>query len=163
MSYSKDFEHEGERLRVTVKSKGEDLYQVMVGDRALELRAIVLPDGRLRIEHDGRRFDAAASRAGSNDLHLRLGNQTYLLNGHTGTGAQAIGGDGTIVAPMTGTLLKVSAAVGEDVTADQTVVVLTAMKMEHKLVAGIDGKVIEVLEAEGATVDQGTVILRIES
>ena len=35
--------------------------------------------------------------------------------------------------------------------------------MEHKLLAGIDGKVVEVFEEEGAAVDQGAIILKIEA
>jgi biotin carboxyl carrier protein len=34
--------------------------------------------------------------------------------------------------------------------------------MEHKLLAGIDGVVAEVACVEGATVDQGALILRVE-
>jgi len=165
MSYSKDFDHQGERLRVTVKSSGDDQYQVMVGDRTLDIRATALPDGRLHIEHDGQHLEAAASRAGSNDLHVRLGAQTYLLAAHAGTdrGPSTSVADGVILAPMTGTVLKVAIAVGDEVTADQTVAVLSAMKMEHKLLAGINGTVVEILEQEGVTVDQGAVILRIEA
>jgi len=165
MSYSKDFEHEGERLRVTAKSKGEDLYQVMVGDRVLELRATVLPDGRLAIEHDGQHFEAAASRTANNNLHVRLGNQTYVLTAHVAasSGVRTASGDGMILAPMTGTILKIGVTKGDAVSAGQTVAVLTAMKMEHKLLAGIDGTVVEVFEEEGVAVDQGTVILKIEA
>ena len=165
MSYSRDFEHEGERLRVTAKSKGEDQYQVTVGDRVLELRATVLPDGRLGIEHEGQHFEAAASRTANNNLHVRLGSQTYLLTAHvaTSSGMRADSGDGMILAPMTGTILKIDVTEGDEVSAGQTVAVLTAMKMEHKLLAGIDGTVMEILEQEGVTIDQGAVILRIEA
>ncbi len=163
MSYSKDFNHEGERLRVTAKSKGADQYQVNVGDRTLDLRAVALPDGRVRIEHEDQHFYAAAGRIGSKDLHIRVNNQTYSLQAHTGSGSSnAVEGDGTVLAPMTGTILKIHIGVGDTVTAGQTVAVLTAMKMEHKLLAGIDGTVTEVLESEGATVDQGAIILKIE-
>ncbi len=164
MSYSKDFDHDGEKLRVSTKAKGDDVYQVMVGDRSLELRATQLPDGRLRIEHDGKRYDTAVGRAGKQDLQVRLGDRSYLLTAHAGASGAggAVGGDGVIVAPMTGTVLQINVETGDTVTADQTVAVLTAMKMEHKLRAGIDGTVTEVLAAAGAAVDQGTVVLRIE-
>ena len=164
MSYSKDFDHEGERLRVTAKSKGDDQYQVVVGERTLDLRAVTLPDGRLRIEHEGQNiYAAAAGRSGSNGLHVRVNNQTYDLQLHTGGElSNSLPGDGTVLAPMTGTVLKIQIDVGDTVTAGQTVAILTAMKMEHKLLAGIDGTVTEVLESEGATVDQGAIILKIE-
>ena len=53
-------------------------------------------------------------------------------------------------------------AVGDAVTADQTVAVVSAMKMEHKLVAGLDGTVAEVAGEVGANVDQGALLVRVE-
>ena len=63
---------------------------------------------------------------------------------------------------MTGTVMKVQCKVGDVVEADQTLAVLTAMKMEHKLSAGIAGVVRKVAAAEGANVEQGSVLVEVE-
>ena len=63
---------------------------------------------------------------------------------------------------MTGTVLKIHVREGDAVAAHDTVAVVTAMKMEHKLLAGVDGTVVEICVAEAATVDQDQLILRIE-
>jgi 3-methylcrotonyl-CoA carboxylase alpha subunit len=68
-----------------------------------------------------------------------------------------------IDAPMTGTVLDVPVNVGDAVTADATVVVLNAMKMEHKLRAGVAGVVKEVSCKAGEIVDQGRVLVRVEA
>jgi biotin carboxyl carrier protein len=164
MSYSKDFDHDGERLRVSAKALGGDRYEVRVGDRLHQVTAIALPDGRCRFELDGTRHEAAAARAGKNDVHVRVDGRTYRLFTHTGRRGAGHGlvADGVIEAPMTGTVLKILVAVGDEVTAARTVAVVSAMKMEHKLLAGIDGVVAEVACVEGATVDQGALILRVE-
>jgi biotin carboxyl carrier protein len=63
--------------------------------------------------------------------------------------------DGTVRAPMTGTVLEIMCKPGDMVEADQTLVVVSAMKMEHKLSAGVAGTVQSVATENGATVDQG--------
>jgi biotin carboxyl carrier protein len=56
----------------------------------------------------------------------------------------------------------VSCKAGDVVAADQTLVVVTAMKMEHKLSAGIAGVVKRVDTAVGATVEQGASLVEVE-
>ena len=56
---------------------------------------------------------------------------------------------------------KVEVRAGDAVAADQTLAVLSAMKMEHKLVAGIAGIVEKVETTVGATVEQGTLLVEV--
>ena len=56
---------------------------------------------------------------------------------------------------------EVAGAEAIELTDEQTIAVLSAMKIEHKLTAGIDGVVAELAAAAGATVEQGTVLARI--
>jgi len=63
---------------------------------------------------------------------------------------------------MTGTVLKVLVRPGDTVRADQSVVLLTAMKMEHSLEAGASGVVAEVEVEEGQNVEQGMILVRID-
>jgi biotin carboxyl carrier protein len=63
---------------------------------------------------------------------------------------------------MSGTVLDVHCKSGDTVAADQTLVVLSAMKMEHKLSAGVAGVVRKVAASSGATVDQGELLIEVE-
>jgi acetyl-CoA/propionyl-CoA carboxylase biotin carboxyl carrier protein len=72
------------------------------------------------------------------------------------------GADGTVRAPMTGTVLDVLCRVGDVVAPDQTLVVVSAMKMEHKLTAGVAGTVRTLAAARGATVEQGAELAVVE-
>lgn len=67
-----------------------------------------------------------------------------------------------IVASMAGNVWKVLVKVGDQVEADQDVVILESMKMEIPIAAEFDGTVIEVKINEGDFVNEGDVIVVVE-
>jgi acetyl-CoA/propionyl-CoA carboxylase, biotin carboxylase, biotin carboxyl carrier protein len=73
-----------------------------------------------------------------------------------------VGGDGTIGAPMQGTIVKVLVAQGDAVEPGQALLVLEAMKMENHINAERGGTVKEVRVAAGDTVGTGDVLIVIE-
>jgi acetyl-CoA/propionyl-CoA carboxylase biotin carboxyl carrier protein len=87
--------------------------------------------------------------------------------GRRGRGAGAAGGGGgnagedALVSPMQGTIVKIVAADGQQVSAGDTVVVLEAMKMEQPLTAHKDGTVGELAVQVGQTVSAGAVICQL--
>ena len=64
--------------------------------------------------------------------------------------------------PLPGTVLGVKVAVGDTVTAGQTLLVLEAMKMENNIDADRGGVVKEILVHQGATVMEGDNLIVIE-
>ena len=164
MTYSRDFARGGERLRVTLKHLGDHRYRVDVGDTQYEVTARALPDGRVRFLLDGDYHEASAAPMGK-AVQVRVGGDTFVLDPFRSGAAAADHGEanGDVEAPMTGTVLKLPVAAGTAVKVGETVVILSAMKMEHKLGAGIDGEVVDVCVAEGEAVDQGTLLLRIQA
>jgi acetyl-CoA/propionyl-CoA carboxylase biotin carboxyl carrier protein len=66
-----------------------------------------------------------------------------------------------LVSPMQGTIVKIVAADGQQVTAGETIVVLEAMKMEQPLTAHKDGTVAALTAEVGQTVPAGHVICRL--
>jgi biotin carboxyl carrier protein len=163
MRISREFVRDGKTVAVTAEHLGADRWRVRVGPVDHLFRAQALGDGGVRLWPEGQAFErsfvAYGAPAGM-DFAVRV-------NGHTHTlaapgprrSAGGPGGDGSVRAPMTGTVLEVRCQPGERIAADQTLVVLSAMKMEHKLTAGIDG-VVEVVSAKaGATVEQGVALV----
>ena len=67
-----------------------------------------------------------------------------------------------IQAPMPGLVQQVFAQAGQAVTQGEPLLVLEAMKMEHRLGAPRDGVVLDVLAVEGDQVADGTVLVRLE-
>ncbi|MEV1020649.1 biotin carboxylase N-terminal domain-containing protein [Streptomyces sp. NPDC050264] len=73
------------------------------------------------------------------------------------TGAAA-GGAGSLTAPMPGTVTVVKVAVGDEVAAGQSLLVVEAMKMEHVIAAPHAGVVTELDVAPGTTVAMDQVL-----
>jgi len=72
-------------------------------------------------------------------------------------------GDGNLVeAPMPGLVKGVFAEAGQMVAEGDRLAILEAMKMEHALLAARDGVVAEVLVSEGAQVEAGAALIRLE-
>ncbi len=72
-------------------------------------------------------------------------------------------GDGRIKAPMNGKVVSLEVATGAQVVAGQTLLVLEAMKMEHRIAAACDGVVAELMVELGAQVGPGQVLMVVEA
>ncbi|GAA3145806.1 carboxyl transferase domain-containing protein [Streptomyces rectiviolaceus] len=76
---------------------------------------------------------------------------------------QVLSGDATVTAPMTGTVVTVDVAVGEQVAAGQQLLVLEAMKMEHVLRADASGTVTALHARVGDTAAEGHTLVTVEA
>jgi biotin carboxyl carrier protein len=65
-------------------------------------------------------------------------------------------------APMPGRIVRVLAAVGDEVTAGQPVVVVEAMKMENEIRSPRPGRVLSLDVREGEAVDAGALLAVVE-
>jgi acetyl/propionyl-CoA carboxylase alpha subunit len=87
-------------------------------------------------------------------------------DGSDGPGGQGVGGatgDGVVtVSPLPGVVRRVAVRVGDRVDAGAVLVVLEAMKTEHRIAAGRAGRVRRVLVAEGQEVAAGTMVVELE-
>ncbi|MFH9349712.1 biotin carboxylase N-terminal domain-containing protein [Kitasatospora sp. NPDC017646] len=70
---------------------------------------------------------------------------------------------GALLAPMPGTVVRTTAAVGDTVCAGQPLLVLEAMKMEHRVTAPADGILAELRVTPGEQVDLGTLLAVVKS
>jgi len=66
---------------------------------------------------------------------------------------------GATVAPMPGTVVRVSVEQGRQVEAGAELLVLEAMKMEHRILASTAGTVAELRITQGQQVDSGDVLV----
>ena len=111
----------------------------------------------LWLEIDGRKHKAVATKVG--DVWW------VHVNGHTmqfeviEPGAASSDDEGGLSAPMPGKILEVHVSEGQSVKSGDVLMVMEAMKMEHKIVASSDGKVEAIHFKEGDQVPQGAELL----
>jgi 3-methylcrotonyl-CoA carboxylase alpha subunit len=86
----------------------------------------------------------------------------FTVNPRWSGGAAQGPSDGSITAPMPGRLLSLHVREGESVKAGDRLLVLEAMKMEHRMTAPFDATVAEVRIESGAQVTEGTLLVRLE-
>ena len=67
-----------------------------------------------------------------------------------------------VVAPMPGTIAEILVEVGDEIKAEEEMVILEAMKMENPICAPSDGTVKEIKVAEDDKVDTGEVLIVLE-
>jgi acetyl-CoA carboxylase biotin carboxyl carrier protein len=66
-------------------------------------------------------------------------------------------------AHITGTVWKILVKAGDSVAADQQLVILESMKMEMPIESPEAGRVASIATTEGASVDEGDLILTLET
>jgi biotin carboxyl carrier protein len=165
MKTTREFVRGDQTVKVTAEALGGDRWRVRVGERIYELAAAAMADGGVWMQPLGEGQDRAVVAYGApagKAFMVRVAGATHTLAAPSGRRAGAGGADGTVRAPMTGTVLDVLCSAGDHVAGDQQLVVLSAMKMEHKLTAGIAGVVVAVHAAKGATVEQGSPLVVVE-
>ncbi|HVV13817.1 acetyl/propionyl/methylcrotonyl-CoA carboxylase subunit alpha [Amycolatopsis sp.] len=117
-------------VEVSARLRGNQLELRYAGEFRRYQRAV---DGDLWLARDGRA--------------IAVGERPNLLATHGD-----VSEGGPVVSPMPGTVLVVKVSPGEPVTAGAPLVVVEAMKMEHTVVAPVDGVVSELLVQAGQQV-----------
>jgi len=163
MKISKEYVRAGKTVAVSAEHVDGDRWRVRIGSVTYDYHAVPLGDGGIRLAPVGQEFERSFTAYGTvagKQFMVRVNGRTHTLASPAGRAAgPGRGADGTIRAPMTGTVLDVTCKAGDTVTSDQTLVVLSAMKMEHKLTAGLAGVVQSVAARQGGTVEQGATLV----
>lgn len=113
----------------------------------------------LWLEIDGRKYKAEA---------VKVGDVWWVhFMGHTlqfevvEPGAAGAEDDGNLTAPMPGKVLEVFVKEGQEVSAGDQLLIMEAMKMEHKIIADHDAVVEAIHFAAGDQVSQGAELIRL--
>lgn len=159
-------------------------HRLLYGGRELEL-VCSTRDARLRVGTGGSEEVLEVQRLADGELLLRAGDR--IVHGHVRRTADAVevtwegrmwrleratpvaGGAeageapaGRLLAPMSGRVVAVSCRKGQQVSAGEALVLVEAMKMEHRIEAPFAGTVKSLAVAEGDQVDIGQPVAELE-
>ncbi len=157
-----ELQHRGTHIPVSFRAEGEGSFVVTINNHRRHVRLSRSADSFF-MEVGGLIHRLHAVQDGHNITVFRGGEswQFNLVDPLAGDDEAAGGGD-KILAPMPGLVKLLSAVHGAVVTRGQTLAVMEAMKMELTLSAPRDGRIAEVLVAQGEQVAEGTVLLALE-
>ena len=154
-----DFRVGGNELHIEYRSRRDGRFRVAADGGEMLVTALGCGNGRVDMEVDGRRLAFAVDRDGD----------TWLVHGSAGgvelqqqprypaSGLEDLSGG--LVAPMPGAVLAIAVGTGDAVVKGQLLLILEAMKMEHRITAPQDGTIGELSVAVGDQVENGQLLV----
>lgn len=116
--------------------------------------------GRLVVRSGGNQTIAHVSRVGD-AWWVHMDGRAQVVHIHEKGSGNAIKDDGALTAPMPGTILQLMVKEGQRVREGQDLMVLEAMKMEHRIKSPKAGEVTKLHYQQGERVDMGSVLAEI--
>jgi len=154
----------GRSSEVVLQARAEGRYNVLIDDSRIEIRVLHAHWPELRLAVDGIDATVLATLTGDT-LHFRFDGRTLAAEdlNYAAVMHGATLSDGCIRASMTGSIVAVHAALGDELQAGQAVFTLEAMKMEHVHTAPLGGRLVALDAQPGQQVSAHGVIARIEA
>ena len=156
-----NFQHLDKDCHVEYRSRRDGKFRFRTGDSSDEL--IVTPytcgNGLVDIDIDGRRVRYEVDRLGMQwYVHGRSGDlQITELPRYPVSGIDELAGG--LTAPMPGAVLTTAVNSGDKVSKGDLLLILEAMKMEHRITAPMDGIISELHVATGDQVENGQLLV----
>jgi biotin carboxyl carrier protein len=154
--------------QITLTRKGGKVL-AQIGGRSYELEARPASNGSYLLLHEGRVFNCLIQGAAANGatVTVGVGGAEYAVTLADPKRLRAGGGGGAeksgqLKAQMPGKVVRVLVAEGEQVEANQPLMVVEAMKMQNEMKAPRAGRVQSLKVAAGDTVNAGDALAVIE-
>lgn len=138
-------EIDGETIPVEFEKIEDNLFSIIINGRSQSI-GVLKKGKKIQVFLDGDLYELeAVSEREQRKVH------------HTASGVQEI------KSPMPSRVVKILKAEGDDVSNEEGVIVVEAMKMESELKSPIEGKIKDIMVKEGDAVEAGTVLLVVSS
>ena len=156
---------------VEILKQYENLLEIKVDDKVYQVDLMHNDEGIFSILANGRSFNielvphskpknyTAYTLYDSYDLEVIDAESRYLRNR---TGSAQLSAEKSITSPMPGKVIKIPVAVGDLVKKGDTVITISAMKMESEYKSPADGVIAKILVSEGSTVFASQVLIEID-
>ncbi len=150
---------------LTVSPESDRRYRVQADGVSFLIEVLSLGDNMARLCVDGRRQTVHFSSPTPGRIYLTVEGKTSGFRNRIAFvgSAEEAGGSGLVAAPMHGILLEVCVKPGDAVKAGTRLAVLEAMKMQHDIVAEVDGTVLKVHARADKQVADGDLLIEIDA
>lgn len=160
----------GERdVKVSVEELGGSNYRVTIDGVAHVVDAQRIAGNLWSVLSGNASFEVDVTKAPADEYEVLIRGDCHrfsLMNEQRRAMIRAGGkgavGKAMVTSPMPGKVVKLLVEEGEEVRADQGVIVVEAMKMENELKSALAGKVKEIFVREGDIVESGAKLLLVE-
>ncbi len=157
------FLYEDHRIEIT--TQGPDKFNLTCGATDLEVDLESWEDGLATYRLPTGRRKLYWFMSDPAQIYIQMGSETFHLNNVLALPAakEASVGQGNIVAPLHGALTEVLVAKGDVVKAGTRLAVIEAMKMQHDILADMDGIVSEIFAEAGSQIPANAPLFKLES
>lgn len=158
-------------MQVDILKLDGDNLEVSIDGKILDFNVIKVENGIYSILHEGKSYDmeivtgsdkrnyTVAHRSSSFDVEIIDPEAKYMKNRMKGMAEED---QNSIASPMPGKVVKIPVEVGDTVEPGQTLIIISAMKMESEYKAKRSGKIKDILTNEGDTIEGNETLILIE-
>ena len=161
-----EYTQSGDTWDFTLHGQMEQSEQAEQLAHAGQVRLLSARDGTLTLLIDGRPVQVHIAQDGARVLVALEGHVYEFTTAQAKQGrkrkGESGGWDPEIVSPMPGKILEIKVSEGDEVEANQTLILLEAMKMENALASEGKAKVKKIHVAAGDLVELGQVLIELE-
>jgi biotin carboxyl carrier protein len=157
--------------KVELIDRKNNTYHINVDGRKYEVDAVDVTDGVYSLIHQNKSYNVELIQANTSkkytvnslyhsyDLEIVDAETRYLENRKSQSGLD----EGNIISsPMSGRVVKINVKVDDEITEGQTLIVISAMKMESEYKTSRNGIVKKVHVSEGDIINPGQALITIE-
>ncbi|MBC8277696.1 MAG: acetyl-CoA carboxylase biotin carboxyl carrier protein subunit [FCB group bacterium] len=161
-----EYIHNGETITFDCELNKTDL-TARFNEQTLNLRHRRAGSNAVSMLNDSEQYTVYFAKS-EGDIHIFVNGEKFVFKEVSsnsvfgaGAGGTDVGG-GLIASPMPGTIIKFLVKEGDEVTVDQGLVIVEAMKMENEIRSNIDGVVKKLNFKAGDNVDIGQAIIDLD-
>ncbi len=151
-------------IRAAITPISTTLYSVDLLGKTLQVSVLSRGADTALIDVDGCRHAVSFHAKDSAHIDISLERNNFSLQNRFGIFANVGGerGGGAVVAPMHGALIELFVTEGDLVKKGQRLAILEAMKMQHEILAQVDGRVTDIHVEAGVQVAADTLMIEIK-
>ncbi|MCB9218985.1 MAG: biotin attachment protein [Ignavibacteriales bacterium] len=137
----------GKELSVQISELSPYTFKLIVNNKIYHITATKLENNKFSFLVDGHYFETFV-RSRLEEEAAKILNLNSQKSGKR-----------NIFSPMPGLIVKINKKVGDEIQADEPLILLEAMKMENVIKSPLTGKITEILIKEGSSVEKNQVLV----